>query len=309
MSSNVKIFDLAFGKGTYTRDRKNYQVKCPECGKSGEKKKLHIKLDDLRYHCWVCGVKGKNVFYLVKKLRPDLDVGRISLPKKEDIEEDDQKEVVLPAGLFPIYRDTRDPDVKAVRNYLLKRGMTVSDMYRWRVLTTTNGTFRRYAVFPSFDSTGCLNYYLGRSIDDAVIRYKNAKKKKTTIVFNEIDIDWKQPVCLVEGVFDAIKSPENTIPIMGSELSKGSLLYEKLVRNQSSIVLSLDSDAREKMYKIGKLLTSAGCSVRLTTYTGDKDLGDMKKSEVAQIMKDAKPYDDYSSIKHKIEFLRSGSIF
>lgn len=309
MSSKVKIFDLAFGKGSFTNDRKNYQVRCPECGKDGSKKKLHIKLDDFRYHCWVCGLKGKNVLYLVKKLRPDLDVGNIKTPKLTVDQVDDHPPVVLPEGLIPVYRNTKDPDVKAVRNYLVKRGMTLADMYRWRVLAASKGQFRRYAVFPSFDELGSLNYYLGRSIDDAGFRYRNAKRKKTSVVFNEIDIDWSKHVYLVEGVFDAVMSPDNTVPIMGSELSKSSLLYERLVRNQTSVTISLDADARDKMYKIAKLLATSGCSVSVATYDGESDLGDMTKVNVRNVMKNAVPYNEYNGIRHKISFLKSGSIF
>ena len=309
MSSKVKIFDQAFGKGAFTNDRKNYQVRCPECGKESGKKKLHIKLDDLRYHCWVCGLKGKNVLYLVKKVRPDIDVGNIKSAKVVNNVCEDIPPVILPDGLVPVYRSTRDPDVKAVKNYLSKRGMSLADMYRWRVLASSKGQFRRYAVFPSFDDLGELNYYLGRSIDDAGFRYRNAKRKKTSVVFNEIDINWSKHVFLVEGVFDAVMSPDNTIPIMGSELSKSSLLYERLVRNQSSVTISLDADARDKMYKIAKLLTNAGCSVRVATYDGERDLGDMSKVDVSAIMKNSLPYNEYNGIRHKISFLKSGSIF
>ena len=63
------------------------------------------------------------------------------------------------------------------------------------------------------------------------------------------------------------------------------------------------------MYKIGKSLTAAGCSVRLAMNESEKDLGDMLKSEVCSIMNSAQPYNEYNGIKHKIEFLRSGSIF
>lgn len=309
MDSRIKIFDIAFGKGVYTRDRINYQVSCPECDKTRNKKKLHIRVEDLRYHCWVCGLKGKNVLYLVKKVRPDLDVGPIKVNKVETNEEEIQDVLELPKGLIPIYRETKDPDVKSVRNYLFRRGLSVQDLFRWRVLTATSGSFRRYAVFPSYDSEGNLNYYLGRSIDEDKIRYKNAKKKKTTIVFNEIDIDWKSHVYLVEGVFDALKCPDNTIPMLGSELSKSSLLYEKLLRNQCTVTIALDKDAEAKMYKTAKLLSAGGCKVYTSVVTGDKDLGDMTKNNALSILKNAPAYDEYNGIRHKIGILRSGSIF
>lgn len=311
MNSSIKIIDIAFGKGVYTADGKNYQVKCPKCGKaSSGKKKLHIDVDDLKYHCWVCGIKGRNVLYLAKKTRPDLDIGDIKVARKkvEEIEEL-LPEVFLPKGLVPVFRETKDPDVRAVRNYLKKRGLTAKDMHRWRIMTSSSGEYRRYAVFPSFDASGKLNYFLGRAIDDEVIRYKNAKNKKSKIVFNEIDIDWTKTVYLVEGVFDAVKCPENTIAMLGSEMPKRGELYSRLVRNQCDIVLSLDSDCKDKAYSIADSLTRAGCTVRVVFPRGNKDLGDMTKREAFDVLSKAQSHTTYNSLRHKIERIRSGSIF
>lgn len=310
MKSSIKIIDSAFGKGLYTSDGKNYQVSCPDCKKSGSlKKKLHISIEDLKYHCWVCGLKGRNILYLVKKIRPDIDVGVIkSFNNHVEIKSQEEK-VFLPNNLVPIFRETRDPDIKAVKNYLLRRGLSKRDLYRWRAMGASSGPYRRYAVFPSFDSLGCLNYYLGRSIDDQTIRYKNAKSKKSKIIFNEIDIDWNLPVYLVEGVFDAIKSPDNAIPILGSGLPVGGLLYEKLVRNQCSTIISLDSDSKTKALKIANDLSRAGCEVKVCFPPDERDFGDMSKKEVRSILDKSSFYDKYSTLRHKIGVMRSGSIF
>ena len=311
MSSNIKILDAAFGKGTHTADGKNYQVPCPACNSVDKrKKKLHIKVDDLRYHCWICGIKGKNVLYLVKKIRPDIDVGKIkNSPSNLEVDETPHEFVKLPSNLVPLYRKSNDPDVNAVRRYLQARGLTNTDLFRWRVQTSTSGPYRRYALFPSFDAEGNVNYFLSRAIDEGKIRYKNAKSKKSQIIFNEIDIDWNKTVYLVEGVFDAIKCPENTIPILGSEVSKSGALYEKLVRNQCRVIISMDSDARHKAYKASKILAASGCEVYITNPTNEKDLGDMTKIEAKSVLNSAVRFDSYNMIRHKISDLRSGSIF
>ena len=181
MNSSIKIIDIAFGKGTYTADGENYQIRCPKCCKPGSsKKKLHISVEDLKYHCWVCGIKGKNILYLVKKLRPDIDVGNIKSKSPKIINQPTEEalDLTLPKNLIPVFRESKDPDVRCVKNYLKRRGLSSADMHRWRIMTATSGEYRRYAVFPSFDSFGKLNYFLGRSIDDTVIRYKNAKNQK-----------------------------------------------------------------------------------------------------------------------------------
>ena len=141
--------------------------------------------------------------------------------EEPQVEED---KVKLPKELYLVgINDNKDPDVLAVRQYLLGRGLTTGDMLRWRISATRLGGFRRKAIIPSFDVDGNPNYYITRSIDDSPFKYNNCKRLKTEIVFNEIDIDWSQPVTLVEGVFDAIKCPENTIPVLGSSLPRESL--------------------------------------------------------------------------------------
>ena len=248
--------------------------------------------------------------YLVKKIRPDIDVGKIKNVSSTSLtEEDIQEKVTLPKNLVPLYRKSSDPDVNAVRRYLLSRGFSMKDIFRWRVQTSTSGPYRRYALFPSFNSEGDVNYFLSRAIDEGKIRYKNAKSKKSKIIFNEIDIDWTKPVYLVEGVFDAVKCPENTIPMLGSEISKPSALYEKLVRNQCKVIISLDSDAQTKAYKASKMLSSSGCEVYITESSADRDLGEMSKQEVLSILRRASRFDSYDMIRHKISDLRSGSIF
>ena len=76
MSTIKDIQDVvvkAFGKGVFSRDGINYAVRCPVCKDAREvKKKMVIRLDDGRYHCWVCGAKGTNVKKLISKIRPDV---------------------------------------------------------------------------------------------------------------------------------------------------------------------------------------------------------------------------------------------
>ena len=139
-SSIIRILESAFGSGIFTRDKKNFQVSCPSCSnKKSGKKKLHIKLDDLRYHCWVCGLKGKNALYLAAKTRPDLNIDPKQTKKRSYQNFDDEvkeEKVVLPQGLVPVYRPSKDPDIKSVKKYLISRGVTLQKMARWRIMAS-----------------------------------------------------------------------------------------------------------------------------------------------------------------------------
>ena len=68
---NYKIFDVrsVFGKTRLMNDGINAHVKCPSCGK-GDKKKFVIRLDNDLCHCFVCGLKGRNLAPILKKFFP-----------------------------------------------------------------------------------------------------------------------------------------------------------------------------------------------------------------------------------------------
>lgn len=306
------VLRSAFGPGYVSRDGINVAVSCPECDPNKTKKKLSVRLDDYRYHCWVCGLKGKNVWRYISRKFSHVEIDDVLFKSfkrtDENTSQEDIQKIELPKGFVPVFRKTRDPDVKAVRNYLTARGLTTEDMVRWRIMTTSTGKFRRRAIVPSFDNEGELNYYVGRSIDKGGLKYLNAKVSKSDIVFNDLDIDWDSPVVLVEGVFDAIKSVPNTIPILGSSLSKSSLLYRKLMRSGSQVILSLDPDLKEKALVIAKNLYHAGCSVKVCFTKEGVDMGGSTKKENKEMLSNAKMFTPYLHLTHKINSIRSGSL-
>jgi len=312
LRNNVEsLLSKAFGKGLIARDGLNYQLICPFCAKKSQtlKRKFHVRLDDFRYHCWVCGAKGKNIWNLVKKLRPDITgIPHVKDAKTFIIEEVEEESLKIPENLVPVFRKSKDPDIKSVQNYLKKRGITTQKMMRWRIMTAKQGQFRRRALIPSFDSEGDLNYYVARSIDESTYRYKNAKVRKSDIIFNEIDIDWNKPVVLVEGVFDAMKCPENTIPILGSAISKNSKIYKKIVKNQTDVIVSLDPDLPEKAYKIAKTLFKGGCQVYICFAPAGSDMGNLKYADTLKIIREAKPYNSFMNLSHKINQISTGSV-
>jgi len=306
-----RLLDLAFGQGYYTRDKKNYQVSCPVC-KNYKKKKLHIKVDDLRYHCWVCDLKGKNVLYLIRKFAPSVEVDKYFKGKifdSQEAKEEESKSLDLPPNVVPVYQKSSDPDIKAVKKYLIERGVSLEKMARWRMLATATGKYRRHVIIPSFDASGELNYYVGRAIDDSKFKYKNANAKKSEVIFNEIDMSWNKTVYIVEGVFDAINCPENTVPILGSSTPKHSLIYNELAKNQSDVIISLDPDMPEKSYDLAAMLSFAGCKTYVTLAPFGRDLGDLTSREVLKVLKAGVEYTPFLRISQKIGTIKSGSLF
>ena len=301
-----RVIDLAFGSGILSRDGINYAICCPSCNDvRKDKRKLIVRLDDGRYHCWVCGLKGVHIKSLIGKFRPDMleRTQRLRFQKSTAVQLELEETVELPkASMMLGLVKHRDPDMIATKKYLDRRGLTEADITRWRILGLASGKFRRRALIPSYDDTGRLNYYVARAIDsDVYLKYKNPKVSKENIIFNEIDVDWTRPIILVEGVFDAMKCPENAIPILGSSLSKRSRLFRKIVENQSTCIVALDPDLKLKAFKLADLLLGAGCEVKITFAPDGKDMGDLCKQRVAQLI-------SMMRISYKISKMRSGSV-
>lgn len=306
-----KALESVFGKSILSGDGINCAVSCPSCDKKKSKRKLVIRLDDGRYHCWVCETKGSNISYLAKKYFSDCaDVlHAFSKGRLKQLEPTVQQQIQLPKGAFFIGNDSRDPDHLAAINYLKARGLSKGDIFRWRMLVSSTGRFRRRIIIPSFSEEGQLNYFVSRAIDaDKKPKYVNSYVPKKEVVFNEIDVDWTKPVVLVEGVFDAVKSPENTIPILGSSLSRNSKLFHLLTRHACDVTVSLDPDLKSKALDLASQLSKAGCNVKVCFAPNTKDLGSMSKKEVVKVFQSAKYFDPMQIIRHKINGIKSGSI-
>ena len=317
----VSALKAAFGIIDMSRDGEDVSVKCPKCSKPGStKKKLVINLEQGMYHCWVCGLKGRNVYRIVKNIAPSVAEypifkkwGKSSHKKGivEGLDDANSLKVEVPPG-FKLLGDNleaRDPDIRAAIKYCRKRGLTDREIWKFRLGTCTTSQFRRRVIVPSFDSEGALNYYSARSIDpDNKFKYINAQVSKKDIIFNELNIKWDQELVLVEGPFDLMKVRVNAGCLLGSHLPEDSLLFKHIVKKQTPILLSLDEDAIQKMHKIAKTLTSYGVSVRYVSLPPGRDVGDMELGEFEQEANKAVDWHYRHQLFSKIGEIRSGSL-
>ena len=98
---------------------------------------------------------------------------------------------------------------------------------------------------------GDINYFIARSYVGHSWRYLNPPAKKD-VIFNELFIDWDEPITLVEGVFDAIAAGENAIPVLGSTLRDKTKLFQAIALNDTPVYLAFDQDAEKKTGQIIK---------------------------------------------------------
>jgi hypothetical protein len=100
-------------------------------------------------------------------------------------------------------------------------------------------------------------------------------------------IDWKNPVTIVEGVFDAIKI-DNSIPLLGSTMMENSILFQRIAMEQPKIYIGLDHDALYKSLNIITSMIQYGLEVYLLNTTQIEDIGSISKYEAERLKEDAK---------------------
>lgn len=313
-TERINFVQKHLGKGLISRDGNDITVSCPNC-KDASKKKLAINLETWKYHCWVCGSKGNTIISLLRKhgSRDAIESFRSSYLNDKVLFFADEKEskFELPERFIPIpaLDNTKNPNTKAVLRYLDKRGVTQQDIWRFRIGVSDSDKFSRRAIFASLDATGEPNYYVSRSVDqNSRFRYLNATTDKTSIVFNDIDVDWDKPVYIVEGVFDLIAIKENGTCLLGSSLTENSLLFKKIVANESDVVLCLDNDMIKKTGKIADLLTSYGCNVSIMDTSSAKDIAEMSEQQLNDAKSSIARWNMAASFRYKISNIKSGSL-
>jgi DNA primase len=224
-----------FGKG-------EVYFACPFC--HNHKRKFAVNVLKNAFHCWHCGARGRSLITLFKKL----DVSPSQLKELRSllsddqinnyIEEDTNTELYLPPGFKPLWTPSK-----------YQMGYTMDGPYASRI------------IIPSYDSNNKLNYFLARSFYESGLKYKNPPVSKNVIVF-ENQINWKMPLVLCEGVFDAIAIRRNAIPLLGKFVPRK--LLKMMIKNKvKEVFVALDDDAITEAREIEQNLSQYGIDVKL----------------------------------------------
>ena len=117
-TKKIDFLKTCFGENhKLSRDGKNIAFNCPNCSDDKEKYKFSICLDTFLCHCWVCSVKGKTPYNIIKKyVSPDL-ADRFNRTFSLKVNEDKQLEEVhvsFPGEFKPLATIGKvyDPDVR-----------------------------------------------------------------------------------------------------------------------------------------------------------------------------------------------------
>ena len=310
----IEILTRALGACTLDRKGINAAFRCPDCGGS-KKQKFIVRIDTGQYHCWVCDARGASVAKVLRKLSPETAArweGVTGSHQRRFIDEVvEAPKVEIPMGfkLLAESLDSRDPDVRDCLDYVSSRGLGIREMWYFRLGYVKRGRLSRRVIMPSFDAEGSINYWTARTIDDRTIgKYINPSIPRGEFIFNELNLDWRREITLVEGPFDLTKCDSNATAILGSNISRKSALFQAIARNRTPIVLALDSDMPEKQHKWAKALSEFDVQVRVLNLNGHKDVGEMSKQEFLEAKSKARPWDKFQGIINLSRIMRSGSI-
>ena len=241
--------------GSYWQKGDEHLYHCPYCGH--HKKKMSINFANGYWKCWVCDTRGKNIYRIVRKfgnyqqrqkyreLQGLVDLSDFEEMFKEYNNIEEKQILEMPEGFVSLCNKDLPMDSTDAFRYLSSRGIGRREILKWKIGYCKEGRYAGRIIIPSFDVEGDLNYFIARSYVGHTRRYLNPPADRD-LVFNELNIDWDEPVVLVEGVFDAIAAGFNAIPILGSTLREQSRLFQAIAVHDTPVYMALDHDAEKK---------------------------------------------------------------
>ena len=294
------------------RLRKGYaqaMYHCPLCNEQKKVPKLEICLggtDSGSWHCWICNSCGttlKGLFFKLHASKQYVEelfsiTGHVYRERGEVYKEEAH---ILPQDFKPLSKDSDSFSFGHAWYYLSKRGITRDDVLRYNIGYCERGEYSERILVPSYDKDGNLNFFSARDYtEQSRFKYMLSPWSKDIIGF-EVFINWKEPITLVEGAFDAFAIRKNVIPLFGT-LMPFSLKLAMVTNKVKRVNIVLDNDALTKAIDIFDHIEDiqvAKIDVHLVKLE-DKDPSVLGFDKVDKIIKSSRPLDFSDSIRYKL---------
>lgn len=316
-----EIFRHVFGE-VRNEGREQIQVNCPRCQERDclpdpdGKYNLEINLEKVMFRCWKCDDPkffGLNLSYLINIYGTKDDVEDYKQVRQDYFSfEDEEKQpepelvVTLPDEFIPFTSiDLSNEDHRKAYNYLIFDRKVESELiYKYRLGFCVDGRFKNRIIIPSYDKNGKLNYFVARTwIKGVKPTYMNPKVEKGRFIYNEGYINWDATVYLVEGGFEELSFPVNTIPLLGKVI--GEKLFYELKDKKPEIIIILDPDALKDAIRLYEQLQSIyyDCThkVKIVLMEGKYDLDEVKRNfnveGVKEVVKTARYLNDLDYLR------------
>jgi DNA primase len=287
------------------RARDNYAFHCPFCNHRKPKLEINMHTNEEGHNpweCWVCQTRGRTIRSLLTQLKTPRDTANEILkylPRGSEIRLKQLSIVEIPKEFQSLYNATKESVIaNLVKKYLYERGLSDNDFIKYGIGYCTSGEYGGRVIIPSYSGSNQLNFFIARSYDGSYFKYKNPEVSKDIIFFENL-INWKTPIILCEGVFDAMAIRRNAVPILGKTLSTS--LYKKIITSPlTDVYIALDKDARDRALEISQQLLNQGKRVFLISLP-DKDPSDMGFRAFTELVQQAEELDLSNLMLHKLD--------
>ena len=287
MSDIVSLLIQVLGS-SYKKAKKGAELVfyCPFCHHA--KHKLQCNPASQKWHCWVCGKKGRRFYTLFKLLRAPkeiLDEVR-GYKQTKEVYEDKEYLLQLPKEYTQITDESQSLFMKKALKYLSSRGFSNRDIIKYNLGICTSGPFEGRVIIPSYDDMGQLNFFTGRSFTGDSFKYKNPSHTKDVVGF-EMFINYDEPLILCEGPLDAMTIKRNAIPLFGKTISK-SLITKIIKKHVKKVYIVLDDDAIKDSIKMIERLLTYGIQTYFVKLKG-KDPNEIGFNNIWNIIHETNP--------------------
>lgn len=299
------LLEIYLGKGKKLSNG-DYAYYCPVCNHKNQK--LMVNVISGVYNCFTCHPKttGKTPVSLLKKIGAPSEAIQemkgyfVNDLTKIEVEKENIA-IVIPKEFISL-GDKKDISLekRQALAYLKKRMVTSSDILKYNLGYCKTGRYKNKVIVPSYDSRGRLNYFVARSFEkEPVQKIDSPSCSKSEIVGFEYLVNWKVPVILCEGVFDAIAIKRNAIPLFGKTISK-ALMIKLLQPEVKTVYLALDDDAVNEAMDHAQKLIDFGKEVYLIRLQG-KDPSEIGFEGMIQCLQTAQPLTASSLLMLKMQ--------
>tara|TARA_B100001287_G_C22638070_1_gene508644 strand:- start:407 stop:1336 length:930 start_codon:yes stop_codon:yes gene_type:complete len=296
----VTLVNSVLGTGKRTA-RGNMAYKCPHC--NHHKPKLEVNFTENKdghnpWHCWVCNKKGKSIGLLLRGAGATQDIINEAKSLAKDVNSTytpkTKTTISLPSEFISLKNvDKSNITARHALAYLKRRNISKYDILKYNIGYCENGLYANMIIIPTYDKDGRLNYFTARSFDkNAYVKYRNPQVSRD-IIPNEHMINWRVPIILCEGLFDAIAIKRNAIPLLGKNIQ--SNLMKKIVTSfVEKIYIALDKDAIKQALHFCEQLMMEGKEVYFVDMQ-DKDPSEMGFENFTKLIQKTNPM-TYSSL-------------
>ena len=302
----VNLVNSVLGSGKRTA-RGNQAHKCPFC--NHQKPKLEINYTENKqgnnpWHCWACDKRGKSIRTLFNQVKASPDkfeeLNKLIKTGSEVKDYVVEKSISLPKEYKSLISNN-DLIARHALFYLKSRNIHEDDILKYNIGYCESGRYAKMVIIPSYDASGNLNYFTGRSFEkDPYIKYRNPEASRDIIPF-ELFINFDLPLVICEGPFDAIAIKRNAIPLLGKNLQQ-NLLKKIVTSTVKKIYIALDTDAQKQALKFAEYFINEGKEVYFMDLEG-KDPSEMGFNNFTKLIQKTFPIDQYGLMQRKLQLL------